>query len=111
MGAVGGGDLRWFQSRTVDAVQVSERGLSVVMDCLLDWFCGLHSIAKCETHRQLAEEAPSWKNGSFRQSEGKGGKKGLLGTGPRNKLGFHQTTLSVDLVYQSGYPKYLALVK
>ena len=82
MGAVGGGDLRWFQSRTVNAVQVSEGGLGVMMDCLFDWFCGLHSIGKCETHRQLAEEAAQWRTGSFRQSEGKGGRRGLLGTGP-----------------------------
>lgn len=59
VGPVGGGDLRWFQSCTVNAVQVSEGGLGVMMHCLLDWRCGLHSIVKCKTHRQLAEEAAS----------------------------------------------------
>ena len=66
-GAVGGGDLRWFQSRTVDAVQMPEGGLGVMMDCLFDWFCGLHSMAECEAHRQLADEAASWRIGSLGQ--------------------------------------------
>ena len=81
-------DLRWFQSRTVDAVQMSEGRLGVVMDCLFDWFCGLHSIAKCKMHRQLAEEAASLRSGSQRGVRGKWGQKGAARDRGQEQFGF-----------------------